>query len=295
MASANGSWSTSDSTTRTRQRHRSPRKTGSWNSRVKLSSRRCSRRACRSRPSGRRLTYSANSIGSRTSADEQDQGGQLEADRGQPVSRRRRARPRALSAAGGGSPTSGPRRLSGRNVEVIGGYCSSFAVWVIDWATCSGDLEPAISAATLSLTSWPTAGGVGLVEVELEAGGGLQLRLYGLECWGRSSALLRARDARAACSVFLTSSSVGGLGGEELQEVDGGLRRALAQGVPAASTEHLGDRALAALDRREREEAEVRRRAPCPRRPPPTGAHWPMSSMAALPLPTAAACPVGVE
>lgn len=46
--------------------------------------------------------------------------------------RRRRARPRAKSAAGGGSPMSGPLRLSGRNVEVIGGYCSSFAVLVID-------------------------------------------------------------------------------------------------------------------------------------------------------------------
>lgn len=73
-------------------------------------------------------------------------------------STRRRPRPRALTDSGGGRSVPGPLRLSARNVEVIAGYCSSFAVWVIDWATCSGDLEPAISAATLSLTSWPTAG-----------------------------------------------------------------------------------------------------------------------------------------
>ena len=71
---------------------------------------------------------------------------------------RRRARPRATPELGGGRPTSGRLRLSGRNVEVIAGYCSSFAVFVIDSVTCAGDLDPAMSAATLSLTSWPTAG-----------------------------------------------------------------------------------------------------------------------------------------
>lgn len=109
-------------------------------------------------PQRKKAAYSANSIGSSTSPMNSTSAGTWKPTAVSQFSRRRRARPRADAAAGGGRATSGPFRWSGRKVEVIAGYCSSFATLVIDCATCPGDLDPAMSAATLSLTSWPTAG-----------------------------------------------------------------------------------------------------------------------------------------
>ena len=83
-------------------------------------------------------------------------------------------------------------------------------------------------------------------------------------------ALLRVRE-HGKDAGLLDQFQVGGLGGEELQEVDGRLRGAPAQGVSAAAAEHLGDGALAALDRGEREEAQVVAEALAASRPPRTG------------------------
>ena len=158
MASANGSWNASDSTTRTRQRHRSPRKTRVVEEPdVKLSHADVVGGHAEAAPAEERGVQREQHR-QQDHADEQHQRGHLEADRGEPVQYAPPAPPPGPTASGGGRSAPGPLRLSARNVEVIAGYCSSFAVCVIDWVTCSGDLEPAMSAATLSLTSWPTAG-----------------------------------------------------------------------------------------------------------------------------------------
>lgn len=107
-------------------------------------------------PQLKKLTYSAYRIGVNTSRPNRTRAGTVKV--------KAVSQSRALRASGRrlGPPVPGFSARTGRSwcvpVEVIVIHWL-LATWVMERATCSGDLAPAMRPATESLTSWPTAGG----------------------------------------------------------------------------------------------------------------------------------------
>ena len=129
----------------------------------------------------------------------------------------------------------------------------------------------------------------------------------GLKNWSRNSCtnVASVRPVSTSCWLGSVTDSSAPLGhrqaavlapragvvdvGDELEEVDRLGRGVLADREAVAAAERVGAAAGAAVDAREREPAELERQIAAVSPPAvlnSPGAHWPMRSMAALPLPT---------